>query len=81
MARKPKGVVEASLVPASQEVGSVLRPELKTGLEGIEVISLSEVKPTRSPEKAGRIEVVGTPKRAPTSPASRPGLREAQPST
>jgi len=52
-------------VPANQEVGSVLRAEVDTGLEGIEVLSLSEVKPTRSPEKAGRIEVVGTPKRAP----------------
>jgi hypothetical protein len=64
-ARQPKGVVEGSLVPSSQEVGSVLRAEVETGLEGIEVISLSEVKPTRSPEKTGRIEVVGTPKRAP----------------
>ena len=52
-------------MPANQEVGSVLRAEVDTGLEGIEVLSLSEVKPTRSPEKAGRIEVVGTPKRAP----------------
>jgi hypothetical protein len=43
----------------------VLRAEVENGLEGIEVISLSEVKPTRSPEKTGRIEVVGTPKRAP----------------
>lgn len=64
-ARQPKGVVEASLVPESQEVGSVLRAEVETGLEGIEVMSLSEVKPSRSPEKSGRIEVVGTPKRAP----------------
>ena len=64
-ARQPKGVVEGSLVPANQEVGSVLRAEVDTGLEGIEVLSLSEVKPTRSPEKTGRIEVVGTPKRAP----------------
>ena len=64
-ARQPKGVVEASLVPEDQEVGSVLRAEVETGLEGIEVISLSEAKPTRSPEKSGRIEVVGTPKRAP----------------
>jgi hypothetical protein len=64
-ARQPKGVVEASLVPENQEVGSVLRAEVDTGLEGIEVLSLSEVKVARSPEKAGRIEVVGTPKRAP----------------
>jgi hypothetical protein len=65
-ARQPKGVVEASLVPESQEVGSVLRAEVETGLEGIEIVSLSAVKPARSPEKTtGRIEVTGTPKRAP----------------
>src|SRR5580692_10150253 len=65
-ARQPKGVVEGSLVPENQEVGSVLRAEVETGLEGIEVLSLTSVKPARSPEKStGRIEVLGTPKRAP----------------
>src|ERR1700722_11089236 len=65
-ARQPKGVVEAALVPGDQAVGSVLRAEIETGLEGIEVLALTSVKPARSPEKvAGRIEVVGTPKRAP----------------
>src|SRR5580692_3775262 len=65
-ARQPKGVVEGSLVPENQEVGSVLRAEVETGLEGIEVLALTAVKPARSPEKTtGRIEVLGTPKRAP----------------
>jgi len=65
-ARQPKGVVEGSVVPENQEVGSVLRAEVETGLEGIEVLSLTAVKPVRSPEKTtGRIEVLGTPKRAP----------------
>jgi hypothetical protein len=53
------------LIPGDQEVGAVLRAEVENGLEGIEIVSLSDAKPTRSPEKAGRIEVVGTPKRAP----------------
>jgi hypothetical protein len=65
-ARQPKGVVEAALVPASEKVGSVLLAEVEVSLEGIEVLSLSEAKPQRSPEKnEGRIEVRGTPKRAP----------------
>lgn len=65
-ARQPKGVVEGSLIPENEAVGSVLRAEIETGLEGIEVLSLTAVKPARSPEKApGRIEVVGTPRRAP----------------
>ncbi len=65
-ARQPKGVVDAALVPADEAVGAVLRAEVEIGLDGIEVLALSSVKPVRSEEKTdGRIEVVGTPKRAP----------------
>jgi hypothetical protein len=65
-ARQPKGVVEGSLVPSGEAVGAVLRAEVEVGLEGIEVLTLTSVKPARTPEAApGRIEVVGTPKRAP----------------
>jgi hypothetical protein len=65
-ARQPKGVVEAALVPSGEKVGSVLLAEVEVSLEGIEVLSLSDAKPQRSPEKSeGRIEVRGTPKRAP----------------
>jgi hypothetical protein len=65
-ARQPKGVVEAALVPSGEKVGSVLLAEVEVSLEGIEVLSLTESKPARSPEKTeGRIEVRGTPKRAP----------------
>src|SRR6516225_11804814 len=65
-ARQPKGVVEGALVPSGEKVGSVLLAEIEVSLEGIEVLSLSEAKPQRSPEKSeGRIEVRGTPKRAP----------------
>jgi hypothetical protein len=65
-ARQPKGTVEAALVPPGQTVGAVLRADVEVGLEGIEILSLSAAKPTHSPEKTeGRIEVKGTPKRAP----------------
>jgi hypothetical protein len=65
-ARQPKGTVEGALVPAGQSVGAVLRADVEVGLEGIEILSLSPAKPVRSPEKVeGRIEVKGTPKRAP----------------
>jgi hypothetical protein len=65
-AKQPKGVVEGALVPAGEAVGAVLRADVEVGLEGIEVLALTSVKPARSPEKVeGRIEVVGTPKRAP----------------
>ncbi len=53
-------------MPAGEKVGAVLRADVDVGLEGIEVLSLTATKPARSPEKTeGRIEVKGTPKRAP----------------
>src|SRR5260370_28697159 len=65
-ARQPKGTVEAALVPTGQTVGAVLRADVDIGLEGIEILSLTAAKPARSPEKTeGRIEVKGTPRRAP----------------
>ncbi|MGA2931733.1 MAG: hypothetical protein ABSE98_06560 [Acidimicrobiales bacterium] len=65
-ARQPKGTVDASLVPPGEAVGAVLRADIEVGLEGIEVLSLTSTTPVRSPEKTeGRIEVKGTPKRAP----------------
>ena len=65
-ARQPKGTVEAALVPAGEKVGAVLRADVEVGLEGIEILALTAAKPVRSPEKTeGRIEVKGTPKRAP----------------
>lgn len=65
-AREPKGIVEATLVPSGEKVGSVLRADVEVGLEGIEVLALGAAKPQRSTEKSeGRIEVRGTPKRAP----------------
>jgi hypothetical protein len=65
-ARQPKGTVDRALVPPGEAVGAVLRADIDVGLEGIEILSLTATKPTRSPEKTeGRIEVQGTPKRAP----------------
>ena len=65
-ARQPKGTVGAALVPPGETAGAVLRAEVEIGLEGIEILSLTSAKPVRSPEKTeGRIEVKGTPRRAP----------------
>jgi hypothetical protein len=65
-ARQPKGTLDGALVPPGEKVGSVLQATVDTGLEGIEVQALTQTKPVRSPEKTeGRIEVKGTPRRAP----------------
>ena len=53
-------------MPAGEKVGSVLQATVEVGLEGTEVLSLAQTKPVRSPERTeGRIEVKGTPRRAP----------------
>src|ERR1700731_2081744 len=65
-ARQPKGTVDAALVPPAEKVGSVVRAEVESGLEGMELLSLAAAKAPGHPEKTeGRIEVRGTPKRAP----------------
>ena len=65
-AKQPKGRVDGALVPAGETVGAVLQADVEVGLEGIEILSLTAAKPGRSPEKVeGRIEVKGTPRRAP----------------
>jgi hypothetical protein len=65
-ARQPKGTVDDAMVPAGEKVGSVLQADVEVSLDGIEILSLTAAKPLRSPEKTeGRIEVRGTPKRAP----------------
>src|SRR5580698_4765061 len=65
-AKQPKGRVDGALVPAGETVGAVLQADVEVGLEGIEILSLTSAKPARSPEKVeGRIEVKGTPRRAP----------------
>jgi hypothetical protein len=62
-ARQPRGTVPADLVPSGGRVGDVLRAEIESGLEGVEVVSLSASRPTRSStEGVQRIEVLGAPR-------------------
>ena len=58
-ARQPRGVVAAALVPDGSKPGDILRAEVESGIEGIEILS---VLPSRSPtreESENRIEVIG----------------------
>ncbi|MGH9092060.1 MAG: hypothetical protein ACRDZR_11895, partial [Acidimicrobiales bacterium] len=64
-ARQPKGSVTDALLPGSAAVGDVLRAEVETGLDGIEIVSLAP-PPAKEDAPAGeRIEVLGTPSREP----------------
>ena len=58
-ARQPRGVVAAPLVPDGSKPGDILRAEVESGIEGIEILS---VLPSRAPareESGNRIEVIG----------------------
>jgi hypothetical protein len=66
-AKQPRGTVEADLVPEGAEVGTVLRAEVETTLDGTVVMALLPLKARQSGSKrtAQRIEVTGTPSRGP----------------
>jgi hypothetical protein len=65
-AKQPRGTVEAALVPEGSAVGTVLRAEVETTLDGTTVTALLPVKgkgkDVRSIEK---IEILGTPQKGP----------------
>jgi hypothetical protein len=64
-AKQPRGTVEASLVPEGSGVGSVLRAEVETTLDGTTVTALLPPKGKGDVRSVERIEVLGTPKSGP----------------
>jgi hypothetical protein len=63
-AKQPRGTVDAALVPDGSGVGSVLRAEVETTLDGTTVTALLPPK-GREVRPAQTIEVLGTPQRGP----------------
>lgn len=59
-AKQPRGTVEADLVPSGAGIGSVLRAEVETTLDGTTVIALLPGKVKTEGRKSERIEVIGT---------------------
>jgi hypothetical protein len=65
-ARQPRGTLSGDLVPAGGRVGDVVRAEVESGLDGVEVVSVSAPKIVRrNDEGIQRIEVVGAPRPEP----------------
>jgi hypothetical protein len=64
-AKQPRGTVDASLVPEGSGVGSVLRAEVETTLDGTAVTALLPPKGKGVTRPTERIEVLGTPQRGP----------------
>jgi hypothetical protein len=62
-ARQPRGSVARELIPSGAKVSDVMRAEVESGLEGIEIVSVSMAKPVRREEDGiQRIEVLGAPR-------------------
>ncbi len=64
-AKQPRGTVEASLVPEGSGVGTILRAEVETTLDGTTVTALLPLKGKGDVRNVERIEVIGTPKSGP----------------
>ena len=57
-ARLPKGKIDASLLPDSVQVGTVLRAEAESSLDGIDILRTFELEPPSEP--TNRIELLNT---------------------
>jgi hypothetical protein len=64
-AKQPRGTLDAALVPAGSGVGSVLRAEVETTLDGTTVVALLPPKGKGETRPVERIEVLGAPQRGP----------------
>jgi hypothetical protein len=64
-AKQPRGTVDAGLVPAGAGVGSVLRAEVETTLDGTTVLALLPGKAKTEGRKAQTIEIIGSVQRGP----------------
>jgi hypothetical protein len=66
-AKKPRGTVGGDLVPEGAGVGTILRAEVETTLDGTTVTALLplKAKANSDPGKADRIEVLGAPQKGP----------------
>ena len=76
-ARQPRGTLDTDMVPAGAGVGDVMRAEVESGIEGIEVVEVLPPKAPRGDEpQPDRIEVIGAPQRGPdVSVTLAPGSR------
>ena len=64
-AKLPRGTVDAGLVPAGTKVGTVLRAEVETTLDGTTVTALLAPKGKAEPKPVERIEIMGSPQKGP----------------
>ena len=61
-AREPRGVVDATLLPAGASAGEVLRADAEFDLDGVTIVALSTIQGKKRNEPE-RIEIIGPPQR------------------
>jgi hypothetical protein len=64
-AREPRGLVAANLLPAGVKVGDVLRVEIETGVDGIEIVAVLPSKEREKATAAETIEILGSRREGP----------------
>ena len=64
-AKQPKGTITTDLVPEGVGVGDVVRAEVETGLEGVEIVAVLPRYEKADERPDNRIEVLGAPRRGP----------------
>ncbi|MDQ1359709.1 MAG: hypothetical protein QOJ44_86 [Acidimicrobiaceae bacterium] len=64
-AKQPRGTVDGALVPDGTAVGTVLRAEVESTLDGMSVVALLPPKGKETPKPIERIEIIGTPQSGP----------------
>jgi hypothetical protein len=64
-AKQPRGTVSGELVSDGTAVGTVLRAEVESTLDGMSVIALLPPKGKEAPKSVERIEIIGTPRSGP----------------
>ena len=75
-AKQPKGSLPPSVVPEGASVGDVLKAEVESGLDGLEIVGLSAKAAKAEDKQPNRIEVIGAPQRGPdVSVTLAPGSR------
>jgi len=86
-AKQPRGTVPGALVPVGASVGSVLRADIESGLDGMTILTLAPPKRKAEPKAVERIELIGPPKGGPDvnvilagkGRSSRPDRRDSGP--
>lgn len=64
-AKQPKGTVSTDLLPEGVAVGDVVRAEVASGLEGLEIVAVLRPQEKSDEHPSSRIELLGAPRRGP----------------